>query len=160
SRRRGLLCDTPATATDRCRGPSLADESAGLCKFRHAFRRCAHCAETSPTPSHGSFRRQHVNGRVAFKFSGTGGRNRPDCRPKSEFPNHDSSRIKRMKFKVAVQMDPIARINIRGDSTFALLLEAQKRGHDISYYTPEMLSLRGQEVVATVQPLTVRDQDG
>lgn len=65
-----------------------------------------------------------------------------------------------MKLKVAVQMDPIARINIRGDSTFALLLEAQKRGHDISYYTPEMLSLKGQDVVATVQPLTVRDQDG
>ena len=34
-----------------------------------------------------------------------------------------------MKLNVAVQMDPIARINIRGDSTFALLLEAQKRGH-------------------------------
>ena len=33
-----------------------------------------------------------------------------------------------MKLNVAVQMDPIARINIRGDSTFALLLEAQKRG--------------------------------
>jgi glutathione synthase len=65
-----------------------------------------------------------------------------------------------MKLKVAVQMDPIARINIRGDSTFALLLEAQKRGHAISYYTPEMLSLRGKDVVATVQPLTVRDQDG
>ncbi|MEH2511472.1 glutathione synthase [Nitrobacteraceae bacterium AZCC 1564] len=65
-----------------------------------------------------------------------------------------------MKLNVAVQMDPIARINIRGDSTFALLLEAQKRGHAISYYTPEQLSLKGQEVVATVQPLTVRDQDG
>ena len=34
-----------------------------------------------------------------------------------------------MKLNVAVQMDPIARINIRGDLTFALLLEAQKRGH-------------------------------
>ena len=39
-----------------------------------------------------------------------------------------------MKLNVAVQMDPIARINIRGDSTFALLLEAQKRGHGLSYY--------------------------
>ena len=48
-----------------------------------------------------------------------------------------------MKLNVAVQMDPIARINIRGDSTFALLLEAQKRGHNISYYTPDRLSLRG-----------------
>ena len=65
-----------------------------------------------------------------------------------------------MKLKVAVQMDPIARINIRGDSTFALLLEAQKRGHALSYYTPEKLSLRGEQLVASVQPLTVRDQEG
>ncbi|WP_315836470.1 glutathione synthase [Bradyrhizobium prioriisuperbiae] len=65
-----------------------------------------------------------------------------------------------MKLNIAVQMDPIARINIRGDSTFAMLLEAQKRGHTISYYTPDKLSLRGQEVVAPVQPLTVRDEEG
>jgi glutathione synthase len=65
-----------------------------------------------------------------------------------------------MKLNVAVQMDPIARINIRGDSTFALLLEAQKRGHTISYYTPDKLSLRGKELVAPVQLLSVRDHDG
>ena len=64
-----------------------------------------------------------------------------------------------MKLNVAVQMDPIARINIRGDSTFALLLEAQKRGHGLSYYTPDKLSLRGNELVAPVQRLEVRDQD-
>src|SRR5437868_1357130 len=65
-----------------------------------------------------------------------------------------------MKLKVAVQMDPIARINIRGDSTFAMLLEAQKRGHALSYYTPDNLSLNGKHLVATVQPLSVRDQEG
>jgi len=65
-----------------------------------------------------------------------------------------------MTLKVAVQMDPIAKINIRGDSTFALLLEAQKRGHSLSYYTPENLSLNGKELVAAVQPLNVRDQEG
>ena len=65
-----------------------------------------------------------------------------------------------MKLNVAVQMDPIARINIRGDSTFALLLEAQKRGHGLSYYTPDKLSLRGEELVAPVQMLTVRDEVG
>jgi glutathione synthase len=65
-----------------------------------------------------------------------------------------------MKLNVAVQMDPIARINIRGDSTFALLLEAQKRGHTMSYYTPDRLSLRGNDLVAPVQHLSVRDQDG
>ena len=65
-----------------------------------------------------------------------------------------------MKLNVAVQMDPIERINIRGDSTFALLLEAQKRGHSLSYYTPDQLSLRGEELVAPVQPVTVRDEVG
>src|ERR1700758_2146582 len=63
-----------------------------------------------------------------------------------------------MQLNVAVQMDPIARINIRGDSSFALLLEAQKRGHALSYYTPDMLSLNGEELVAPVQRLTVRDE--
>src|SRR5260221_13999747 len=65
-----------------------------------------------------------------------------------------------MTLNVAVQMDPIARINFRGDSTFAMLLEAQKRGHTLSYYTPDKLSLRGEEVVAPVQKLTVRDAEG
>ena len=65
-----------------------------------------------------------------------------------------------MSLKVAVQMDPIERINIRGDSTFALLLEAQKRGHPLSYYTPDRLALRGCQVFATVQPLQVRDTVG
>src|SRR6476469_7693440 len=65
-----------------------------------------------------------------------------------------------MKLKVAVQMDPIERINIRGDSTFALLLEAQRRGHAISYYTPDRLALRDNHVFAAVQPLSVRDREG
>jgi glutathione synthase len=65
-----------------------------------------------------------------------------------------------MKLNVAVQMDPIARINIKGDSTFGLLLEAQKRGHGLSYYTPDKLSMVGEEVVAPVQLLTVRDEPG
>jgi len=64
-----------------------------------------------------------------------------------------------MKLNVAVQMDPIARINIRGDSTFALLLEAQRRGHSLSYYTPDKLSLNGEELVAPVQILGVRDEE-
>jgi glutathione synthase len=65
-----------------------------------------------------------------------------------------------MKLNVAVQMDPIARINVKGDSTFALLLEAQKRGHGLSYYTPDKLSMVGEEIVAPVQLLTVRDEPG
>ncbi len=65
-----------------------------------------------------------------------------------------------MSLNVAVQMDPIERINIRGDSTFALLLEAQARGHRLSYYTPDQLALRGAEVSAAVRPLGVRDVAG
>src|SRR5262249_59928824 len=65
-----------------------------------------------------------------------------------------------MRLNIAVQMDPIERISIRGDSTFALLLEAQKRGHAIAYYTPDRLALRGAKVLANVQPLKVRDREG
>src|SRR4051812_8611897 len=61
---------------------------------------------------------------------------------------------------VAVQMDPIERINIRGDSTFALLLEAQARGHSLTYYTPDRLAQVGGRVFAAVQPVTVRDELG
>ena len=62
-----------------------------------------------------------------------------------------------MPLNVAVQMDPIDRINVRGDSTFALLLEAQHRGHSLSYYTPDRLVLGDGKVSAAVRPLAVRD---
>ena len=65
-----------------------------------------------------------------------------------------------MRLNVAVQMDPIERINIRGDSTFALLLEAQNRAYPLSYYTPDRLVLRDGKVSAAVRPLAVRDIAG
>jgi glutathione synthase len=65
-----------------------------------------------------------------------------------------------MTLNVAVQMDPIERINIRGDSTFAMLLEAQARGHSLSYYTPDKLALVENKVFSTVQPLSVKDELG
>lgn len=65
-----------------------------------------------------------------------------------------------MTLNVAVQMDPIERINIRGDSTFALLLEAQKRGHALSYYTPDRLAQRGDRIFVAARPLAVRDREG
>ena len=65
-----------------------------------------------------------------------------------------------MPLSIAVQMDPIDRINIRGDSTFALLLEAQQRGHRISYYTPDKLALLDGKLFAQVAPLQVRDTAG
>jgi glutathione synthase len=65
-----------------------------------------------------------------------------------------------MALNVAVQMDPIERINIRGDSTFALLLEAQTRSHPLSYYTPDKLALCDGKVSASVRSLVVRDVPG
>lgn len=65
-----------------------------------------------------------------------------------------------MTLTVAVQMDPIQRIKIAGDSTFAMLLEAQRRGHALLHYTPDRLSLSNGKVVATAEPITVRDEDG
>lgn len=65
-----------------------------------------------------------------------------------------------MALKIAVQMDPIERINIAGDSTFALLLAAQARGHSIVYYTPDRLTLAEGRVFAAAQPLEVRDIAG
>ena len=65
-----------------------------------------------------------------------------------------------MPLKVAVQMDPIEGVRIAGDSTFALLLEAQARGFEISYYTPDRLAMEDGEVFATMRPLSVRDKAG
>jgi glutathione synthase len=65
-----------------------------------------------------------------------------------------------MSLKIAVQMDPIERISIKGDSTFALLLEAQKRGHQLTYYTPNRLALLNGQVFAHVESLIVRDKLG
>ena len=65
-----------------------------------------------------------------------------------------------MALSVAVQMDPINAINIAGDSTFALLLEAQARGHRLCYYTPDRLYQRDGRVFAAVQPLNVKDEAG
>ncbi len=65
-----------------------------------------------------------------------------------------------MSLTVAVQMDPVEKINIAGDSTFALMLEAQARGHRLIYYTPDKLSLIEGRVVARAAPIEVRDVEG
>ena len=57
-------------------------------------------------------------------------------------------------------MDPIERIDIRGDSTFALLLEAQRRGHKLFYYTPPNLALHGNKLLARGETLKVEDKVG
>ena len=65
-----------------------------------------------------------------------------------------------MGLTVAVQMDPIEKIDIGGDSTFALMLEAQKRGHGLLYYGPRDLTFRENKVTAMVRPLHVRAVKG
>jgi len=65
-----------------------------------------------------------------------------------------------MPLRVACQMDPIERIDIRGDSTFAILLEGQRRGHDLFYYTPENLALHGDRLLARGATLKVQDKQG
>ena len=65
-----------------------------------------------------------------------------------------------MSLTVAVQMDPISRIRIAGDSTFALCLEAQARGHRLLHYTPDRLRLNGSRLEAMAEPLSVNDVEG
>ena len=65
-----------------------------------------------------------------------------------------------MPLDVVVLMDPIDRIKIAGDTTFALMLEAQARGHRLGYMTPDRLSMRDGRVSASVQPVTVKDVQG
>ena len=71
--------------------------------------------------------------------------------------------------KVAVQMDPVDTINIDGDSTFALMLEAQSRGHAMWHYLVRDMSLaegvmrgdvRGERLTARARPITVQRVPG
>ncbi len=65
-----------------------------------------------------------------------------------------------MSLAVAVQMDPLERINFAGDSTFALMLEAAARGHRLFYYTPDKLSWLESGIVAEAARIDVRDVAG
>jgi glutathione synthase len=65
-----------------------------------------------------------------------------------------------MTLTVAIQMDPIEKIDIGGDSTFALALEAQARGYALLYYGPRDLSLKGGRVTAHMRSLAVRPVKG
>lgn len=65
-----------------------------------------------------------------------------------------------MPLRVAVQMDHISTVNIAGDSAFALMLEAEKRGHQLFHYTPDRLAMIGDKVFARLEPIEVRDVKG
>src|ERR1700755_1424365 len=60
-----------------------------------------------------------------------------------------------MPLTVAVQMDPMESINIAGDSTFALMLSAQQRGHRLFHYTADALNYADGRVWATAHPVRV-----
>ncbi|MGH1423454.1 MAG: glutathione synthase [Pseudooceanicola sp.] len=62
--------------------------------------------------------------------------------------------------KVGIQMDPIERVDIDGDSTFRLAEEAQARGHSLYYWGPDDLSYREGHVMANAAPLEVRREKG
>jgi glutathione synthase len=65
-----------------------------------------------------------------------------------------------MSLAVAVQMDPISAIDIAGDSTFALMLEAQRRGHSLFHYHVKSLALRQGILTARGEMVKVRDEKG
>jgi glutathione synthase len=62
-----------------------------------------------------------------------------------------------MMLDIVVVMDPIGAIKVAKDSTFAMLLEAQRRGHRLHYVRPGGLSLRDGAAMAATMALTVRD---
>ena len=65
-----------------------------------------------------------------------------------------------MNLCVAVQMDPMESINIDGDSTFALMLEGQARGHQLWHYHVRHLSMTAGRVTAWAHPVTVKRERG
>jgi glutathione synthase len=65
-----------------------------------------------------------------------------------------------MSLRVAVQMDPLEAVNIAGDSTFALMLKAQARGHRLWHYAAADLSFRDGRLFAPARPVTVQAVKG
>ena len=64
-----------------------------------------------------------------------------------------------MSLNVAFQMDHIETLSISGDTTFALCLEAQKRGHKIFHYTPDKLTYKNGKTTSLIEPLQVMDDE-
>ena len=64
-----------------------------------------------------------------------------------------------MSLNIAFQMDHIETLSISGDTTFALCLEAQKRGHKIFHYTPDQLTYKNGKVTSIIESLKVMDDE-
>jgi len=66
-----------------------------------------------------------------------------------------------MTLRVAVQMDPLETIKIGGDSSFALMLSAQARGHEVFHYDVGDLSLDADDrLIAHARPVKVQRVEG
>ncbi len=65
-----------------------------------------------------------------------------------------------MTLKIAIQMDHVASIDISGDSTFVLGLEAQKRGYDLLHYEPGRLAMKDGRIIASAEPMQLRREKG
>jgi glutathione synthase len=65
-----------------------------------------------------------------------------------------------MSLAVAIQMDPLETVDIDGDSTFVLALEAQRRGHGLYHYGPRDLAYKHGRIVAKARPFAVRREKG
>jgi glutathione synthase len=65
-----------------------------------------------------------------------------------------------MSLRVAVQMDPLEKINISGDSTFALMLKAQERGHKLYHYLAEDLTYQDGRLYAGAHEVSVQSVVG
>ena len=65
-----------------------------------------------------------------------------------------------MSKKIAFQMDPMESVNIDADSSFHLAMEAQARGHDIYYHTPDRLAFENGKVTAKGQKMVLRRERG
>ncbi len=65
-----------------------------------------------------------------------------------------------MSLRIAVQMDPLESINIEGDSTFAIMLGAQARGHELFHYAAEDLSWVHDRLWTMGYPVTVQRVTG
>lgn len=65
-----------------------------------------------------------------------------------------------MSLRVAVQMDPLESVDIEADTTFALMMEAQERGHQLFVYGPEALTWGAGEIRARARPVEVKREKG
>jgi len=65
-----------------------------------------------------------------------------------------------MTLTVAIQMDHVSTIDIKGDSTFVMALEAQKRGYKLLHYVPGKLSMSRGHIIAEAEPMELRREQG